>query len=257
MSSRCVRAGFLLLAVAMGTAALGHPSLVGSTGLVQTPNTDTVPTGSFEFAADYVRAGSEGFSVPLRLVAGISETAELGIAFVNYGDGMDGRLTNVVGKLTLQRQPEAPFSLAIGLDYGMLGEDLFHTIGLNKALRLYAVASATLREAEGGEGQAEQAGPGVRLNAGLAYNRVEFDSGSTESATRPFVGVEFATARGTVLAFEWRSEKVGDDIVSAVVRYPFRYNVIQLGVTKNVGGLGVSSETAIFVGFGWHFAAPE
>jgi len=256
MILKCARAGFLLLALALAIAAGAEPSLLGPTGLVQTPNTDTVPAGSYQFAGSYVSMDNKQFVWPVRLVAGISDTAELGVANLEYGDGMDGRLTNFVGKVALQREPDAPFGLAVGLDYGVLGEDRFEAAGLKRAIRIYAVASKTLRQVGNGEGQGESAGPGVRLNAGAAYCRIE--NGSALTSTRPFVGIEFATRQGAVVALEWRSEKLGDDVFSAAIRYHFKgYTVAQLGVTNNVGGLGLSNKSGVFVSLGWNFAAPQ
>jgi hypothetical protein len=84
------------------------------------------------------------------------------------------------------------------------------------------------------------------------------ENGDSKDSIRPFLGLEFATRRGTVFGVEWRSEEFGDDAISAVVRHPFNGDsILQVGITKNPAGLAVSDETSVFAGLGWRFETPE
>lgn len=240
--------------VVLCASAWAYPTVLGPSGIVQTPNTDTTDEGVVECAVDRLAMDEDITTIAVRLNAGLTDKAELGIAYLKVGDGLDGRVVNFSGKLAVQKEPDYPFGLAAGFEFGDLGEDLFEARGIEKALRLYAVASKMLTpsadEAE------EPVTTDIRGQVGIAFTRVE--NGGREDSIRPFLGVEFATPRGTVAGVEWRSEEFGDDVVSAVVRHPFgRAAFAQIGLTKNPAGLGIGDETSFFVGLGWRFKAPE
>lgn len=244
----------LIAVVAMCASAWAYPSLLGPSGIVQTPTTDITEKNAVDVAADYVSL-REGFSsIPVRLTAGISDKAELGLAYLKIGNDLDGRLVNLHGKVSFQREPDYPFGLAVGIEFGDLGEKLFELQDVNRIIRVYAVASKLLTPRP--EGEAERVGTDIRGQIGVNYERIQ--NGVTESSVRPFVGLELATAGGTVIGAEWRSEKFGDDVVSAVIRHPFdQKTFIQAGVTKNLAGLAVSNKTAFFGGLGFRFTTPD
>jgi hypothetical protein len=250
MKGTCL--ALVLALMAMCVPAGAYPNFFGSTGLVQIPTADTAERGVYEFGIDYAELGSSGQNAwPVRLVAGTSERAELGAAFMSAHNSTDARIVSLGGKVALRREPADPFSLSIGATLGELSGEVFTATDLDRAIRVYGVVTKDLTGQL--EQQAmEQPAATVRGHVGLVYTRLENMNAST--TLRPFAGLEFARRSGAMVGLEWDASPAGDDVTSVVVRTPLKGGIMtQIGLTNNLGGLDFSGKHGLFAGIVYRF----
>jgi hypothetical protein len=248
----------ILALIGCGSAAHAYPSLLGVTGGVQTPSPEVVPAGQYDLAVDYTQLKSGDISIqtwPIRLVGGASDRAELGIAYARLkpDDGDTGRITDIGGKYVFWKEPEKPYSIAVGANYASTGGGLRDASNVDNAARVYAVIGKDLTAKYG----AYEEKPKTKAfgYVGLMYTRIK--DGGTETFTRPFAGLELKGDGGGSLLLEWKSEKFGDDVTSAVLRYQFNPTLMaEVGATKNFGGFGegvLDQGHRVFVGLNYRF----
>jgi hypothetical protein len=238
--------------MAMCVPAGAYPDFFGRTGLVQIPTADTAEPGVYEFAIDHADLelpGGNGWLV--RLVAGTSERAELGVAYLSARNSTDARIVSLNGKVALRREPADPFSLAIGASLQDLSRGVFETMDLDRAIRVYGVVTKDLT-GQLEQQPLEQPGTTVRGHVGLVYTRLE--NMSARTTLRPFAGLEFARRSGAMVGLEWDASPAGNDVTSAVLRTPLKGGMMaQIGLTNNLGGLDVSGNHGLFAGIVYRF----
>ena len=246
----------ILVLVAGTGAAYAYPSFFSGTGGVQTPSPEVVPTGQFDLAADYWKTKSRDTDVttwPIRLVAGVSERAELGIAYtrVTTSGGEDANVSGAGGKYLITQEAEKGVDLGVGANYLSWsdGGDLDMT-------QLYAVVGKNLTPKT--EAYAEPSKTKAYGYIGAMYTRFSPSGGASESFTEPFVGLVLS-GEGGALALEWQRAKFGDDITSAVLRYQFNPMIAgEVGVTNNLGGESeVGTSHRVFAGLSYRFGTPK
>lgn len=216
----------LALLMLVASIAWSYPTRFGPvTGLVDLPTTDTVPNGQLEMAADFAKLSDEGKVYPLRVVVGVSDSAELGIGYARLrGDGR-ANITSFGGKVSVMQEPGELFGLAVGGAFinNALGSDI---------TQAYAVASKQLT---GNQSQAlhrsADAVPTVRGLVGMMVTRVK--NGDTDSEVQPFVGLDIASPSGASFVAEYGWTKFGRDQLAAAMRFPLQDGfVVQAGVVR-------------------------
>ena len=208
-----VGAAILLLC----SAASAAPSHLGPTGIVATPTADVVGARQYDVAVDYVKWDTPAGHVkcwPTRLLAGVSDKVEAGVGYVRWEDStFSMKVVPINVKAVVVPEDETSPAVALGAAYGR-----YKAIGEVKVTTLYAVATKTLSEAE--------AKGTIHGSLGLMYNR--YKDSDSDSATKPFVSLEYTTAGGaTTVAVEYKpKEDVGflgslarDAVSSLVVRH--------------------------------------
>jgi hypothetical protein len=210
------------------------PSLGGPTGVVTVPNALIAPR-SLETALSYQKLTiGEGMYHEddtvwsLQALGGIADKAELWAAYSTIRDGDDAHMWGVGGKLALTREPQEGISLALGASYQQLSNSLamydesigpFDISADEKVTKAYLVATKDL---------APGAGTHTLASAGLMYMRARASASAfgishseSESLTRPFVGLEFMSPRGSGLGLEyrWKDDTLDSKaVMSAVLR---------------------------------------
>ena len=256
------------------------PSLGGPTGIVSVPNALIAPR-SLEMALSYQNLttgegmyredqavmalldvvsptgvstsnGGDQTVWTLQALGRLTDKAELWAAYSTISDGADAHMWGVGGKLALTREPQDAISLALGASYQQLSNSLsMYSEGLgafdieadDEVTKAYLVATKDLTPG---------ASTHTLASAGLMYMRARASASAfdmslseSESLTRPFIGLEFMTPRGSGLGLEYRWE---DDILdskavmSAVLRLCLSQGVYsEIGTTNTAPG-GFSRE---------------
>jgi hypothetical protein len=271
--------GAVCAAVVLGSgtagAALSH---LGATGVVGTPTAEVTPDGYYDVAMGFVDRDLAGTSVkewPLRLSAGIGGQAELGGSYLRFQNGESLRIIGLHGKVLVSRETESKPMLAVGaafgdsddFDFGLLFPALSGTVGDLRVTTVYLVATKTLSEPEPEYGlygdEALPAGNIVRGSVGIMYNRYKLESATLDDSvgeTKPFLGLEIVTPRGTSLAVEYKSKEKdlgGDPISSAVLRHRFSPGFwAEVGLTNAVHTVG-DDDHEFFLGVQYRWGAVE
>jgi hypothetical protein len=254
------------------------PSLGGPTGIVTVPNALIAPR-SLEMALSYQKLttgegmydeddtvmalidvvtptgvttsnGEDQTVWSLQALARMAERAELWAAYSTIRDGDDAHMWGVGGKLALTREPQDAISLALGASYQQLSNSLsMYSEGLGdfdieadqKVTKAYLVATKDLTPG---------AGTHTLASAGLMYMRARASASAfdmsfseSESLTRPFIGLEFMTPRGSGLGLEYRWE---DDILDSKA---VMSAVLRLALSKEFNA-EIGTTNADPVGFG-------
>jgi len=273
----------LLLSAACGVG-FAIPSLNGPTGIVTVPNAYVAPVKSIDYALSYQKFkmtnlvestdmyGGSLFTEKsqsmtawsLQALAGVADKAELWVAYQAVRDHDNTSIWGIGGKVQLTKEPEEAASLAIGGGYRNW-VDVFTTeittsttmygapvvIGTTKdsakVWNAYIVASKDFTPMKGEKWEWGPGG-GTRMvgSAGLLYLKADVP-GSSESLTKPFLGVEFIGAAGTALGLEyrWKDSTLDDKAVfSAVLRHKFSSEFsAEVGSTNaNPVGLGLHDQ---------------
>ena len=230
-----LRVGMLsaVLAVALLTGtAWGFPTRFGPvTGLVDLPTPDVVEQGMAELALDYTKVEGGQKIWPARILFGVSEGAELGVGFAKLKDGSSEDITSFAGKMTLMREPQAAFSLAVGADT-LNG-------GAEDAFDVYVVGSKQF-PMPASEASSYQSGRArMRGHAGIMFTRVRNEI--TDHEIKPYLGFDVTTPEGTAFVAEYKWTKFGDDHAAAAIRYPVTPAItVQTGVARAGTVLGQS-----------------
>jgi hypothetical protein len=240
------------------------PSLGGPTGIVSVPNALIAPR-SLEMALSYQKLTTgEGMYDEddtvwsLQALARMAERAELWAAYSTIRDGDDAHMWGVGGKLALTREPQAGISLALGASYQQLSSSIaMYSEGLGafdieaeeKVTKAYLVATKDL---------APGAGTHTLASAGLMYMRARVSESAfdmsyseSESLTRPFVGLEFMSPRGSGLGLEyrWKDDTLDSKaVMSAVLRLAFSQKLsAEVGTTNaDPVGFGMDDQNFFF-----------
>ncbi len=265
-----------------GGAAYAIPSLAGPTGIVSTPNALLAPPDKLQTALTYQQqefaVGMYSVDVnlwQLNVLAGVSEEAELWAAYALVDQETPTESENATmwalgGKYQLTTEPEDQASLAVGASYeawsdsalmttmSMYGGGGFEDFGV---LKLYVVATKDFTPETGSSWEWADGTIQMLASLGLMYMKVDPDSGSSESMTRPFIGLEFVGAGGTSfgLEYRWKDADIDmDGVFSAMVRHAFSPEVeAEIGVT-NAGpsGIGLDDQN-FYISVGYSFPMGE
>jgi hypothetical protein len=265
----------LLAAFAVAAASgsgFAMPSLGGPTGIVTVPTAAVAPTGELQVALSYhslemYSTPSEDFTVwSLQALAGITDQAELWAAYSAVRNEQDSHIWGIGGKVQFANEPQDSAALAVGASYEKWADGMIYRAaesptapvwtGDIKLFKAYIVATKDLTPMTG-EAWEWSSGAGTRIlgSLGLMYMKADPDEGSSESATRPFLGLEFVGASGTTLGLEyrWKDNTVDQDAVfSAVLRHPFSEAMTaEVGTTNaGPGGFGLDDQD-FFVRLGY------
>lgn len=227
------------LMVGLAGPALAYPTLVGPTGIVQLPTADKLPAGAFDLAFDWTKIGIDGDVTlfPVRLVAGITDRAELGVIWARAENSGSGNVIGANGKILLLREPISGVSVAAGALVDVLSDDdVFGEIRDVTVIQAYAVASKDLSAPLGLAGKARLSG-----HLGLMFTKVK-DGSIDESSIRPYIGAEITAPEGGSVAVEFRAKDSDIDrsaVWSVVARYPFAQAfTVQAGVVNLFGASG-------------------
>jgi hypothetical protein len=269
-----------LLIAAAGSAGLAIPSLLGPTGIVSVPTAEVAPVGVLEIALTYQSqelssSGMYGGDVDvdywaLNLLAGVSDRAELWGAYALAEQDSptisdDADMFAIGGKYLLAKEPEDAASLAIGLDYYIWSD--VATLGAATMygggpavddvdfLRAYLVVTKDFTPMSEELWEWNNGTTRILGSVGLLYLDVSPDTGSGDSLTEPFIGLQFVGAEGTSLGLEYRFEDDTidqDDVFSAVLRHRFAESwEVEVGTTNaGPGGIGLDDQD-FFIRFGY------
>lgn len=285
----------VLLAVASGVG-FAIPSLSGPTGIVSVPTAVTAPPNTLQAALSYqaikmqeVQAASmysasetSGMYAPvtstrrdlavwsLQALAGVTDKAELWLAYSTVRDTEDSHIWGIGGKVALTKEPEEPAALAVGASYkrwtdglqvavtSMYGGPVTIETTDVKVLQAYIVATKDFTPMKGEKWEWGPGG-GTRMlgSLGLMYERVDPGVGDSQNFTRPFIGFEFMGAGGTSLGLEyrWRDNDLDEKaIFSAVLRHRFSSVLTAEVGTTNASPIGTGlNDEDIFVRVGYSF----
>jgi len=223
MSKRMLLVVGLALLAAVG--AWAYPTLGGPTGLVQVPTSDVVPAATVDVAVDFLPLPGDMDAWAVRGLMGLSQNAELGVAWTRVSNSESGSLLGFNGKMRLRSEPSSFFGLAVGASFEDPSGDLFS--GVDSAFQAYLAASKDLTRAT-----ADLASAAVRArgHVGLLYNNSDDDS-----SLRPFFGLDFTSPEGAQLVLEYQS-RADDDVSSVALRYPLTPSITgQVGLTNFSG----------------------
>jgi len=255
------------VAALVSSVAGAAPSHLGPTGIVATPTADVVGNKTYDVAVDYVKwdhSLGDVKSMPIRLLAGVSEKVEVGIGYTKWKTGGHSmKVTPVNVKAVVVPESEGSPAVAVGAAYGKLKETGLPGV---KVTTIYAVATKTLTKAED-EWYEEGGMKGtLRGSLGLMYNKYKASGlGLSESATEPFISVEYITPNGnTTVALEYKTaEDVGyfsnESISSIVVRHMITPNVyaqIGLGNAWYTLSNPTNGDHELFIGVGYRHMPP-
>jgi len=249
------------------SAGLGMPTISGATGIVATPNADVVPVGWYDLALDYqaLDIGSESLqSWPLRVVGGVANQAELGIAYSRITNEGTGRILGFNGKFQLLREGMTKPAISVGANFSTFSDEIENATDFDKVTTLYLVLSKTIsgRYSDGtdyGEEVEAFGGPTVRASVGVMYNR--YKDSLTVKRTKPFVGLEFNWGKGTTLALEYKvkeKEVLNDEAISSVVfRHQFSPNLTaQIGMSNALGPFAADKH-GVILGISYRWGVTE
>jgi hypothetical protein len=247
----------------IASVAAAAPSQLGPTGIVATPTADVVGNKTYDVALDYAKwdvSGDNFKSMPVRLLAGVTDKVEVGIGYTKWKNFSELKVTPVNVKAVVVPESETAPAVAVGAAYGKLKETGFAAI---KVTTLYAVATKTLSKPADEYDEGGMKGT-VRGSLGVMYNKYK-DSIVDDNATEPFISLEYLTADGkTTLAVEYKTSEglsfVPDDaLMSFVARHMFTPNVWgQVGLTNawyTIPNPG-DGDKEWFIGVGYRWAPP-
>jgi hypothetical protein len=254
-----------------GGAAHAIPSLAGPTGIVSTPNALIAPPGQLQTALIYqqqeVSAGMYSIDITqwqLNVLTGVSDEAELWAAYAladqeTPTDSETATMWALGGKWQLAAEPEDQASLALGASWEVWSDSMLaggmgmYGGGMEDfdVLKAYIVATKDFTPESGSSWEWGEGGTRMLGSLGLMYMKVSPDSASSESLTKPFVGLEFAGAGGTTfgLEYRWKDSTVDMDAVfSAMLRHRFSDKVEAEIGTTNAGpsGIGLDDQNWYF-----------
>jgi hypothetical protein len=250
--------GVVVLAASVAAAV---PSHFGPTGVVATPTAEVAGAGRYDVAVDYIQWDTPSGNVkswPVRLLAGVSDNIEVGVGYTRWGFHTTPlKVVPVNVKAVLVPESETSPAIAFGLAYAK------YSIWQLKTTTAYAVATKTIIPSDGENGDTKGT---LRGSLGLMYN--SYSHGATETATKPFVSVEYTTPSGaTTLAAEYKlKEQIAsvfgrDAISSYVVRHMVTPRMwAEVGLTNawyTVSNLAVGHELFFGVGYRWSRPAHE
>ncbi len=237
--------GAVCAAVALLSGAAGAaPSHFGPTGVVATPTADVIGAGQYDVALDYIKwdeFGEDVTSWPVRLVAGVSDKAEVGIGYTSWSDSAPTmKIIPLNAKVMIAPESGSTPAIAIGAAYGTFRDaQLLNPAFADdvKVTTVYAVATKTLTEVDNEDtGEAGVNGT-VRASLGLMYNK--YADSTSGSATKPFLSLDYTTSSGkTTLAAEYKvKEKISglkeSTLSSVVLRHLFRPDLwAEIGLTN-------------------------
>jgi len=201
----------------------------------------------------------------LQALAGITNQAELGLAYSHVRGGKDpvklgGHIWSVFGKYQLTKEPQETASLAIGGGLQSWRDAL--TVSTTSASidvstrNAYIVATKDFTPLKG-ESWEWSSGGGSRMLGSLGLLYLSSDAGLArgESLTKPFVGLEFVGAGGTTLGLEyrWKDDDVDSKAVfSAVLRHAFSPEITAEVGTTNASPIGFGlNDQDFFVRLGY------
>ncbi len=255
-----------------GGAAHAMPSLGGPTGIVSMPNALVAPRGQLQTALTYQQqefaAGMYSADVTqwqLNVLGGVSNEAELWAAYAladqeTPTESKNATMWALGGKYQLTSEPEDQASLALGASYEAWSNSALNMYGgfedLN-VMKLYIVATKDFTPQTGTSWEWADGGTRMLGSLGLMYMKVDPDVGSSESLTKPFLGLEFVGAGGTSfgLEYRWKDSDIDMDAVfSAMLRHAFSPAVeAEIGIT-NAGpsGIGLDDQN-FYIRFGYNF----
>jgi len=237
----------LAVALVTGTAWCFPTRFGPATGLVDLPTSDVIEQGVAEFAVDYTKLESGQKTWPARILFGVSDAAELGVGFAKIKDGTSEDITSFAAKMTLMREPQARFGLAVG------AATLDGTT--QNLLNVYAVASKEF-PMPGPRGTPYQAGRArLRAHAGLMLTRVT--NGASDDEIKPFLGLDVTSPEGTAFVAEYKWTKFGDDHAAAAIRYPVTSMLTaQVGVARAGTILG-QNDYRFMIGLSYYLSPPS
>ena len=245
------------LAVAIGELIdqeLSMPSLGGPTGIVSMPNAITTPARTWQAALSYqgMRASacgmyqaSDDLSVwSLQAARRLNDTAEVWSTYSSTADHGGSRLWGLGGKSMLTHPEGGGPSVAAGASYHRWGDAFVSGSRVDgnaspdaNVVKAYAVVTGVLTG---------ESWPPLLGTAGVVHIRLDPDSGSSESLTRPFLGLQ-AVWGGTVLGLEYRwhdSTLDAKPVFSAAIRQVLSDELTaELGTTNaSPVGTGLSAQ---------------
>jgi hypothetical protein len=259
-----------------GGAAHAMPSLGGPTGIVSTPNALIAPRDTLQTALTYQKqelaAGLYSTDVnqwQLNVLGGVSDEAELWAAYAladqeTPTESKNAKMWALGGKYQLAAEPEDQASLAIGASYEAWSDSaLIGAVAMYggftdfNVTKLYIVATKDFTPQTGTSWEWSDGGTRMLGSLGLMYMKVDPDIVSSESLTKPFVGLEFVGAGGTSfgLEYRWKDSPIDmSSVFSAMLRHVFSPAVEgEIGVT-NAGpsGIGLDDQN-VYIRFGYNF----
>lgn len=246
--------GALLALADVMNRALSMPSLGGPTGIVSVPNALTMPEGTWQAALSYqgMRASASGMYQPpddlsvwlLQAARRLNDTAEVWATYSSGADHEGSRVWGLGGKRMLTHlEGGGPFA-AVGASYHRWDDAFVSGSRVDGAARpdanvvkAYAMVTGVLT----GESWAPLLG-----TAGVMHIRLDPDIGSSESLTRPFLGLQ-AVYVGTTLGLEyrWRDSTLdAKPVFSAAIRQVLSDELtVELGTTNaSPVGTGLSAQ---------------
>jgi hypothetical protein len=254
-----------------GGAAHAIPSLAGPTGIVSTPNALVAPPDKLQTALIYqqqeVSAGMYSVDIDqwqLNVLTGVGEEAELWAAYALADQESptvsdNANMWALGGKWQLAAEPEDQASLAVGgsweswSDSALAGMASMYDAGAGvddmQVLKAYIVATKDFTPQSGSSWEWSDGSMQMLGSVGLMYMKVDPDGNSSESLTKPFVGLEFVGADGTTfgLEYRWKDSDIDMDAVfSAMLRHAFSPEVeAEIGIT-NAGPSGIGLDDSNF-----------
>lgn len=248
----------LLMAISIGTAQAYPQLAAGATGLAATPTAYVIGARTFDLAVDFNEGSHRvvgGFrAFPIRLVAGVSDNAELGIAYLALDHKLTGvptsRITGIGGKWQWRQETEGGPATAVGINYTQA-----KTGGVTgKLWSLYLVASKKLTEEE----------VGLTGNFGVAWDSWNWP-GANQDFLTPFMGLELGAPGGTTLGldYKWKQRKAGatwsESLFGAVVRHPINEDLsAEVGMTNATGNIALlSTSNRFFLGVKYQFGSGQ
>jgi len=210
----------LLAAVLLATGALGasaYPTFDGATGVVNLPNAEIAPQGTFDLAATYVDTAFEWKGWPVaRLNVGVTEDLEMSVGYAMWHDGDDDNILRGGLKYRFMTEEEKGADVAIG---GSFAHEKYEDWSFfdKHITKAYLAVSDNFEMGEGSP-------LSCRGTLGVMYMRFAED-GWEDDFTRPYVALELAHNCGASLGLEyrWRANVEDDDDApwAAVFRYEF------------------------------------
>jgi hypothetical protein len=260
----------MAVAIAAGSGAVvAMPSLGGPTGIVSVPNALVAPTGQLQTALTYqsqtYASSMYGDNVDatywaLNVLTGVTDEAELWAAYALVDQDMPtgsetANMWAIGGKYQFTKEPEDQASLAVGgsweswSDSVLAGGGSMYGTGDFDVFKAYIVATKDFTPMTGQAWEWSEGGVRMLGSVGLMYTKLSPDQGDSMSMSRPFVGLEFLSAKATALGLEyrWKDDDIDmKSVFSAVLRYRFS-PVIEAEIgTTNAGPAGIGLDDQDF-----------
>ncbi len=262
-----ILASMAVLLVALATSAQAMPSLAGPTGIVTVPNAAIAPTNDLQVALSYqpfeMYAAHSAAAWSLQALRGVSDEAELWVAYSRVQDGADSDAWQLGGKYQVPGDWPADVQVAVGGSVGrwidafsipwVLSTGMYTTdVDINK---LYVVASRSLTKAA--PGWTEDSRPTQMIaSVGLLYISVDPDRGGHETTARPFVGLEIVQG-DSHWGIEYRAKDNDLDdkgVFSAMLRRPAGRDMYMEVGTSNASPIGLGlSDQDFYVRLGYDY----